>query len=335
LALGGRLKFQFRVMPVVLAGACVAAFSLGMAALVPTDAFGKMQLLAWATFAHYPLFLAGVAAHGVRRRHGLAYGSAALAACLVLIGVDAFLIEPRWLQVTRRALPSSKLQTPVRVVVIADLQTDAPGRYEEEALRAAMQAKPDLLLLAGDYVHASGRDQYAAASAALNEMLRRADLQAPLGVYAIRGNVDWPDQWRAIFAGVPVTLLETTSSLDVGPLVLTALSLQDAANTALVVNARDEFQLVLGHTPNFSLGRIEADLMIAGHTHGGQVQLPFVGPLMTLSAVPRAWASGLTEVAPGKTLIVSRGIGMERRNAPRLRFLCRPELVIVDLAPPP
>jgi len=63
------------------------------------------------------------------------------------------------------------------------------------------------------------------------------------------------------------------------------------------------------------------------------VQLPFIGPLMTLTAVPRAWASGVTTIAPGKTLVVSRGIGMERGHAPRLRFLCRPEVVVIDLLP--
>jgi len=80
------------------------------------------------------------------------------------------------------------------------------------------------------------------------------------------------------------------------------------------------------------LGRVDADLMVAGHTHGGQVQLPLIGPLITLSAVPRAWASGVTELEPGRTLVVSRGVGMERGNAPRLRFLCRPEVVIVNVA---
>jgi predicted MPP superfamily phosphohydrolase len=63
------------------------------------------------------------------------------------------------------------------------------------------------------------------------------------------------------------------------------------------------------------------------------VRLPGFGPILTFSQVPRAWAAGRTEIAPGTTLIVSRGLGMERHYAPRLRFLCRPELVFITLQP--
>ncbi len=55
--------------------------------------------------------------------------------------------------------------------------------------------------------------------------------------------------------------------------------------------------------------------------------------LLTLSRVPRSWTSGMTELPRGGRLLVSRGIGMERSGAPPLRFLCRPELVVVDLVP--
>ena len=72
---------------------------------------------------------------------------------------------------------------------------------------------------------------------------------------------------------------------------------------------------------------------MAGHTHGGQVRLPLIGPLKTSAKIPRHWAAGLTDIGGGRRLVVSRGIGMERLWAPRLRFLCRPELVILDVVP--
>jgi predicted MPP superfamily phosphohydrolase len=104
--------------------------------------------------------------------------------------------------------------------------------------------------------------------------------------------------------------------------------------TAQLVPSSEKFHIVLGHAPDFALGSVPADLLVAGHTHGGQVQLPFIGPLVTLSHVPRAWAAGgLTRLDDDRFLVVSRGIGMERDLAPRLRFLCQPQLVVIDLKP--
>jgi predicted MPP superfamily phosphohydrolase len=323
----------------VFLGGALVVLSVAGAFLSPLNNFGKLQLLAWAAFAHYPLFLIGAARLLFSQTRALAFGCLALAVASLLACVDAFLIEPHWLEVSRTTIHTPKLQAPVRVAVIADLQTDDLGDYEERVLRLAVAEEPDLILLAGDYLHLTERDRYVDMSASLNELLRRVDLDAPLGVYAVRGNVDWPDLWREIFAGLPVTIFETSATLDLGPLVLTGLTLEDSHNTTLAIDAVDaigdqeKFHVVLGHTPNFSRGQINADLLIAGHTHGGQVQIPFIGPILTLAQVPRSWASGVTTIAPGKVLVVSRGIGMERGQAPRLRFLCRPELVILDLVP--
>jgi predicted MPP superfamily phosphohydrolase len=317
-------------------GVALVVLSFASALFSPLDNFGRFQLLAWAMFAHCPLFLVGGARLLFRQTRVLACGYIVLAAGILLACVDAFLVEPHWLEVTRTTIYTPKLQAPVRVAVIADLQTDHLGDYEERVFRLVVAEQPDLILLAGDYLHLAQYDRYVAESASLNEMLQRVDLDAPLGVYAVRGNVDWPDLWREIFAGLPVTTFETSATLDLGSVVLTGLTLEDSTNTALSLDAADgqeKFHIVLGHIPNFSLGQVNADLLVAGHTHGGQVQVPFMGPILTLSQVPRSWASGVTTIAPGKVLVVSRGIGMERGHAPRLRFLCRPELVILDLVP--
>ena len=124
-----------------------------------------------------------------------------------------------------------------------------------------------------------------------------------------------------------------TQSFDLGDLQLTCLSLWDSYDTGPKIPTAppDRFHLVLGHVPNFALGDIPADLLVAGHTHGGQVRLPWIGPIITHSRIPHAWAAGLTELPGGGKLLVSRGIGMERKFAPPMRFLCRPELIVIDL----
>lgn len=311
--------------------ACAAVMG---AILFPVPSFGRFQLLTWAAFVHAPMLLLGWAAACFRQRCPLlALACVVLAASIVVVGIDAFFIEPRWLAVHRVGIRSPRLEHAVRVIIVADIQTDNPGPYERRVLRRVHSEEPDLILLAGDYVQQADQGRYREAAQELSRMMEEEGLDAPLGAYAVRGNVDWPGQWERIFSGLPVTAVDQSDTVDLGPLTLTALSLRASSDTEVSVSRVEGFHIVMGHVPNFAKGDVEADLLIAGHTHGGQVQLPIVGPVMTLSDVPRTWASGVTEIAPGKTLIVSRGIGMERGYAPRLRFLCRPQLVIVDLAP--
>jgi len=71
------------------------------------------------------------------------------------------------------------------------------------------------------------------------------------------------------------------------------------------------------------------DLLIAGHTHGGQVVVPGFGPPLTLTSVPREVAAGGLRELDGRRLYVSRGVGMERGWAPPLRLFCAPEVTLL------
>jgi uncharacterized protein len=68
---------------------------------------------------------------------------------------------------------------------------------------------------------------------------------------------------------------------------------------------------------------------LAGHTHGGQVRMPFYGALLTMSRFDKKYEMGLHTVS-GTSLFVSRGIGFEPRM-PRIRFFCRPEIAVIDV----
>jgi len=328
-----RLESRRLFSSAVALGMLLVVFTTTGAFLSPIDPFGMSQLLCWAVFVHCPVFLVGVAIIARRQNHKpLVIISAFFSISIVMIGLYSFLVEPHRLEISRVTIQSGKLEEPIRVAVIADLQTDHPEDYEKHVIELVAAENPDLILLAGDYLHISDESDYLAAKAKLNAIFLEIGLEASLGVYAVRGNTDWGD-WMEIFAGISVIPFEGTSSYDLGPLVLTGLSLQDSGNPNLVVSGQEKFHVVLGHKPDYSLGQVDADLLIAGHTHGGQVRLPFLGPVIMVSRVPRTWAAGITQLAPGKHLVVSRGIGLERHNAPRLRFLCRPELVIIDLLP--
>jgi hypothetical protein len=75
--------------------------------------------------------------------------------------------------------------------------------------------------------------------------------------------------------------------------------------------------------------RSEIDLVIAGHTHGGQISLPLFGPPVTLSEAPRHVAAGGLHELGGRPIYVSRGVGLERGEAPRVRLGARPEISLL------
>ena len=118
-------------------------------------------------------------------------------------------------------------------------------------------------------------------------------------------------------------------------------------DAALCDAPRDRFTLLLSHSPQTAehAAHLDVDLMLSGHTHGGQVRLPLVGPLKTQNPLARKMDCGvwgrarLHEVLgrdPGGDTVtfISRGIGVA--NVPRLpwltpRFLCRPEIAVLTL----
>jgi len=302
------------------------------AILYPIDGFARIQLLVWGIFLYFPIMLMGILLILPWENRKTKIFLLVILVLTTAVAVDAFVVEPHSLEVSRLTLTTDKLSEPLRIAFLADIQTDHPGSFEENVLELVKDENPDLILLAGDYLQISHPDHYRQSVGELHEIFLEAGLSPRLGMYAVRGNVDW-NGWDRIFADLDVFPVEETTSFDLGPLTITGIGWLDSENPNLRISASDKYHIVIGHSPNFSLGEIGGDLLLAGHTHGGQVQLPGIGPLMTLSAVPRSWASGLTEIHPGQFLLVSRGIGMERGSAPRLRFLCRPELIILDLLP--
>jgi predicted MPP superfamily phosphohydrolase len=95
----------------------------------------------------------------------------------------------------------------------------------------------------------------------------------------------------------------------------------------------DSVRIVIGHGPDFVqdlAGTVPVELALAGHTHGGQVVLPWLSALITKMRLPRRYASGLHDYA-GVPIHVSAGVGMERGAAPQLRFLCPPEISLIEV----
>lgn len=316
--------------PKLLLTGLLAGFSLtGSVAILlmmagTSTAFGVMQLLCWALFLHGPVVILAAAAWIPRLRPlGL------LPLFTTVLAVEVFVREPTALGVSEVVVPVEGLEQSVRLVLIADLQTDHVGDYERAALAQVQALSPDYVLWAGDYVQVYDQPGYAMEAEALREAVAR--LAIP-GV-AVGGDIDGLGRWPEIFEGSQTRALSRSESLDLGPIVVTGLTLADSRSAAPPIPSVDKPHVVLGHAPDFALARPDAELLLAGHTHGGQVQIPGFGPLMTLSEVPRDWASGVNSVGAHSTLVVSRGVGLERADAPRIRLFCEPELVHITLLP--
>lgn len=317
---------------IVMIIAMVAGLAVVLGRGLGGDPFGWMRLWCWGIFVHAPMFAfiaAGLLWRSARRWavFGFTVGVA-----LVAIGVDAFFIEPTWLEVTHYQIATNKLTRPLKIVVIADFQTDRIGDYERRVLAEAKAQRPDLILWAGDYLQERDAERWEQLRDELRAALAEADLSPPLGSYAVGGNVD-SGLWPEIFAGSAVEVFPETRTVERDAIAITGLAMRESFQPDAAVTARERFHIVLGHCPDFALGDVHGDLLVAGHIHGGQVRLPLIGPLLTLSKVPRRWATGVTRLERGRTLAVSRGIGLERSSAPRLRFRCRPELMVLHVTP--
>ncbi|MBI3099269.1 MAG: hypothetical protein HYY93_13665 [Planctomycetes bacterium] len=93
-----------------------------------------------------------------------------------------------------------------------------------------------------------------------------------------------------------------------------------------------DFTIALTHAPHAieDVDPARCDLFLCGHTHGGQIRLPLYGALITLSRHGKKYEAGRYEVGP-MTVYVTRGIGCEGGAAPRVRFLCRPEITVIEI----
>jgi predicted MPP superfamily phosphohydrolase len=260
-----------------------------------------------------------------------------------LAQLDAYVVEPLSVETTVLSLAFDDLNPalpPVRVVHITDTHIERNGFRETDVVRRVNALQPDIIVLTGDYLNLSNiRDPEAA------EDFRHlvAQLEAPYGIYAVRGTVEAaPKTMARLLEGTNVVWLEQEAvTLDVRgqrvTLVGVACSHRQELDTARLDQAMagvpdDDFTLLLYHSPDLireATGH-GLDLYLAGHTHGGQLRLPVYGALVTFSRYGRRYASGLFEEA-GTHLYVSRGLGFEGGGMPRARFLCRPEIVSIEL----
>jgi predicted MPP superfamily phosphohydrolase len=254
----------------------------------------------------------------------------------------ALWVEPQRLVVNRAELELPRWPKPLeglRVALVSDLHVGSPF-WDLRALSRLVERtnaeNPDLILLAGDYQINGVRGGVFVAPEPIAERL--AVLKAPLGVFAILGNHDWwndGERMRTAFEQAGIVVLENQARLVpragapfyVVGLADTMTRPQAIDETIRQVPSGEPF-LVLVHEPDvFPQIDGRAALTLAGHTHGGQVNLPFLGRRVVPSQYGQRFAAGHV-VEQGRHLFVTTGVGT---SIYPVRFRVPPEIALLTL----
>jgi uncharacterized protein len=268
----------------------------------------------------------------------LALAGAGAAAALAAYAV---VVEPRWLQVSRtrvhvRYLPPSL--EGLRIALLTDLHVER-GRVPailRRAVAATMRARPDLIAITGDLA-----EDEVGLQAVLDTLM---PLSAPLGVFAVPGNHDHRAgiaAWHRALAVRKAIVDLTNQSITVrhGGVTLCIAGVDDhtegAPRLVLPPPEQRDLTIVLAHSPDQAEScrrRYDAvDLIVSGHTHGGQVRFPFIGAPVSSAERADLYEDGLRR-RPWTQVYTSRGLGTTRLP---VRFLARPEVAILELTRQP
>lgn len=242
----------------------------------------------------------------------------------------ALFIEADWLEVTRVSISTQKWPAGkvLRLAHLSDLHVERQTRAMSHLAEVLRDEQVDLIVFTGDSLNK--------AEAAPLFRSTLGGLPARLGRVAVRGNHDTAF-WGKIDlfgGGVAQELMSDAPLLfEDGTLAVCGAPFRalDGVEGCLSHTPPGAYVMFVYHSPDL----VEAvqpapDLFLAGHTHGGQVAMPFYGALITMSNFDKRYESGRYQV--GKTtLYVNRGIGFEP-HMPPVRFFARPELTIIELS---
>jgi predicted MPP superfamily phosphohydrolase len=339
-----RVTVPWVLLAVVTAGAVTVAGAV-VGVVVKLDLFGLAHLLYLAAVLTVPLLGAAVWVARVWSRPSPS--ALVLAAVMLLpapIGWYATHLAPYRLQVDGVEVPVDPARAgeqPVRIAVLSDLQTTGLGDHERAAVSAVMEAEPDVILLPGDLFQADP-GQLQREAPGLRALL--ATLDAPGGVYFVRGDVDRDSRVETLLEGTGIVILDDrVQRVQVRDRTLliggtrkehSSVTADRVREELRAASGREEITVLLSHRPDTVLGLPSGagiDLTVAGHTHGGQIAVPGFGPLATLSEVPRQVGAGGLHEVEGNRIYVSTGVGMERGQAPQIRFFVPPSVGVLEL----
>ena len=271
-------------------------------------------------------------------RRGFIRALAGVTAAGAATGLWSLAMEPRHLEITTTVVRHPLVPPAFEGFSMALLADLHHGRYVgidyiDRAVRTANGLAPDLVLLAGDYV--LGSDTYIEPCMRALAGLRGRPL-------AVLGNHDhWQDPLRTrdlLEELVGARLIENSgvwiergdSRIRIGGVGDLWEDTQDPIAACEPETGAGRFRILLSHNPDYAceIDHGICHLMLAGHTHGGQVVIPGIGAPILPSRYGQRFRSGLVETERA-TVYVTRGIGT---GFPPIRLNCRPEIAMIRLS---
>lgn len=244
-------------------------------------------------------------------------------------------VEPGWVEVERAVIYAEGLGAPLKVAHISDLQTDGLRPMHRAVLDAVNGYAPDFIFFTGDILnHTSVGPQ-------VKDYL--GGFKSRRGAFFVGGNVDGQLDLNEFLAGTGFVLLDDDCrkiDTGAGTVSIAGLGLHSFADGTLLKKllraaGEADLTLLLSHVPDAypNAAELGVDAVFSGHTHGGQVCLPWYGPVLTMSGVSRAIAAGGIHLVGNTYVIVSRGLGLEGHIAPRVRLFSRPHVILLEIRP--
>ena len=250
---------------------------------------------------------------------------------LLLAGYSYF-IEPNKLEVTNYTIQDKELSG-VKIVFASDFHIKPNQQKRLEQIANIINAQnPDLVVSAGDYVSGHTQESTMHPKQIAEELSK---VKTKYGFYTTLGNHDgWYDRWyiKELLEKQNIKVLNNKNvKLNINGKDIYIAGVEDMMtafpNIEDALRGTKSPTILLTHTPDvFPDVPKNVNLTLAGHTHGGQVRLPVIGPIFTASSYGNKYAIGLIE-ENGKKLITTRGIGV---SILPFRFNCPPEIVIIE-----
>jgi predicted MPP superfamily phosphohydrolase len=243
----------------------------------------------------------------------------------IFILIYSTCFEPYQLESTFHEVTIGTSGKNLLVVHVTDLHTDGLGAIELKLIDSIRSNKPDIIFITGDIATPDGTAK------GYEDVLSK--LKAPLGVYFVQGNWEYWEpikELRDILKKANIAELTNKSILIKDDLWLVGLDDELAGSPRI-----DTFDGVPENRKNISIFHSPAlfksishktDLAFAGHSHGGQIRLPFIGSLWTPEGTDK-YDSGWFEEGKAK-MYVSRGIG---NSILPIRLNCRPEVAFIKI----